>query len=152
MKTSKNKYKKSDQLNLKAIITLNRCVQSVQKQERPVIQSTGLTVPQFGVLECLYHKGSLRVVDILNKTLSTGGNMTVVIDNLEKRGLIQRLTDPDDRRAILIQLTEKGEKSIEELFPRHVENLRKVFGILSDEEKKQLILLTKKLGKSFSAK
>ncbi|NRT87461.1 DNA-binding MarR family transcriptional regulator [Clostridium beijerinckii] len=56
----------------------------------------------------LYHKGDLRVSEILEKTLSTGGNMTVVIDNLAKDNLIERRPNPKDRRASLISLSEKG--------------------------------------------
>ncbi|NRT71882.1 DNA-binding MarR family transcriptional regulator [Clostridium beijerinckii] len=60
------------------------------------------------MLEVLYHKGDLRVGEILEKTLSTGGNMTVIIDNLAKDNLIERRPDPKDMRASLISISEKG--------------------------------------------
>lgn len=58
------------------------------------IKQVGLTAAQFGVLEILYHKGNLRIGEILEGTLSTGGNMTVVIENLEKTGFVVRYPDP----------------------------------------------------------
>ncbi|MBB6215507.1 DNA-binding MarR family transcriptional regulator [Anaerosolibacter carboniphilus] len=104
-----------------------------------------MTVAQFGVLEILYHKGDLRICDIIERTLSTGGNMTVVIDNLEKEGLVGRYSDPNDRRASLISITEKGKKLVEEIFPKHVENISEIFDVLSSEEKQSLIKLLKKV-------
>ncbi len=138
-------YGELNDLNLKAVIALSRCIQSVNKREYKIIKEGGLTFSQFGVLEVLYHKGDLRVSEILEKTLSTGGNMTVVIDNLAKDGLVKRCVDPEDRRASLISITEKGRKLIGEIFPKHVDNLGEIFGALNIEEKKNLINLLKKL-------
>lgn len=108
MDNKKVTYGELNDLNLKAIIALSRCIQSVNKRELKIIKEGGLTYSQFGVLEVLYHKGDLRVSEILEKTLSTGGNMTVVIDNLAKDNLIERRPDPKDRRASLISISEKG--------------------------------------------
>ena len=85
---NKKSYGKENDLNLKSLVVLSRSFQSVHKREIKTIREGGLTVAQFGVLEILYHKGDLRICDIIEGTLSTGGNMTVVIDNLEKEGLI----------------------------------------------------------------
>lgn len=141
-------YPPRDQLNLKVIIALSRCIQSVNRREAPIIQEAGLTMPQFSVLDFLYHKGDHKICDILEKTLSTGGNMTVIIDNLEKMGLVARTDDPADRRAKIISITKEGSKLMNSLFPRHMENLETVLSPLTAVEKKQLIDLAKKLGKA----
>lgn len=143
----KKSYGKENDLNLKALVTLIRTTQRVNKQEYKTIKEGGLTVSQFGVLEVLYHKGDLRICDIIEKTLSTGGNMTVVIDNLEKEKLVTRYPDPTDRRATLISITKKGKDLIESIFPKHVENISNIFDILSHQEKEQLIKLLKKLSR-----
>lgn len=145
MKTKKSYGEKND-LNLKTLIALTKCFHSVRKRETTTIREGGLTLPQFAVLEILYHKGDLRICDIIEGTLSTGGNMTVVIDNLVKDDLVGRYPDPEDRRASLISISEKGIKLIEGIFPRHVENISNIFEILDTEEKKILINLLKKLG------
>lgn len=145
MNKEKNTYGELEDLNLKALITLSRCAQSVHKREYKTIKEGGLTVTQFAVLEILYHKGDLRVCEIIDKILSTGGNMTVVIDNLVKENLVKRCIDPKDRRVNLISITEEGRNLISEIFPKHLENINEIFSILTSEEKKNLISLLKKL-------
>ncbi|MCB1160848.1 MAG: MarR family transcriptional regulator, partial [Leptospiraceae bacterium] len=132
-------YEEKDTINLKLMIALNRCWQSVQKNEKKVISEAGLTMAQFGVLELLYHKGPMRICTIIEKTLSSGGNLTVVIDNLEKQKLVKRKPDPADRRAHLIHLTSAGRLLIEKLFPLHMANLQDVLSILDQKEKLSLI-------------
>jgi MarR family transcriptional regulator, 2-MHQ and catechol-resistance regulon repressor len=132
-------------LNLKALIALSRCTHDVHKKEYKTIKEGGLTVSQFAVLEILYHKGDLRICEIIDKILSTGGNMTVVIDNLVKDNLVKRCVDPKDRRVNLISITEKGRNLISNIFPIHLENINEIFSVLTTEEKKNLIGLLKKL-------
>ncbi|WP_346931293.1 MarR family transcriptional regulator [Clostridium sp.] len=141
----KNTYGELNDLNLKALIALSRCTQNVHKREYKTIKEGGLTVSQFAVLEVLYHKGDLRVCEIIDKILSTGGNMTVVIDNLVKENLVKRCIDPKDRRVNLISITEEGRNLISEIFPKHLENINEIFSVLTAEEKKNLISLLKKL-------
>ena len=142
---AKTTYGDLEDLNLKTLIALTRSTQSVHKREYKVIKDGGLTISQFAVLEVLYHKGDLRVSEILDKILATGGNMTVVIDNLEKDDLVQRCSDPNDRRVNLISITDKGRNLINEIFPIHLENINDIFSSLTIEEKKMLISLLKKL-------
>lgn len=145
-----SQYSSKDQQNLKLIVALSRCVQSVNRREAPVIQAAGLTMPQFGVLDLLYHKGDQKICQIIEKTLSTGGNMTVIIDNLAKTGFVARCEDPEDRRSKVISLTKSGRKLMAGLFPKHMSNLEGILSVLSAEEKRQLIGLAKKLGLSAS--
>jgi MarR family transcriptional regulator, 2-MHQ and catechol-resistance regulon repressor len=145
MSKEKISYDELSELNLKLLIALSRGTQSVQKREQRTIKEGGLTVSQFAVLEILYHKGDLRVCEIIEKALSTGGNMTVVIDNLFKEDLVRRCIDPKDRRVNLISITEKGRNLISEIFPKHIENINEIFSVLKEEEKKSLIGLFKKL-------
>ena len=90
-------YGDFNDLNLKALIALSRCAQSVNKREYKTMKEGGLTFSQFAVLEVLYHKGDLRVSEIIDKILSTGGNMTVVIDNLTKENLVKRCSKISSR-------------------------------------------------------
>jgi MarR family transcriptional regulator, 2-MHQ and catechol-resistance regulon repressor len=145
MDEKKNTYGELEDLNLKALIALSRCTQNIHKREYKTIKEGGLTVSQFAVLEILYHKGDLRVSEIIDKILSTGGNMTVVIDNLVKENLVKRCIDPKDRRVNLISITEEGRNLISEIFPKHLENINEIFSVLTSEEKKNLISLLKKL-------
>ncbi len=143
----KNTYSNEDYLNLKMIIGLTRSTQRIRKRDADFLRLHHLTLPQFGVLESLYHLGDMRICEIVKKTLSTGGNMTVVINNLIKEDLIRRYKDPEDQRAYIIQLTETGYQLIEEIFPKHLDNVRDAFSHLSIDEKKQLSFLLKKLNR-----
>lgn len=105
-----------------------------------------LTVSQFGVLEALLHLGPLNQTQLAGKLLKSGGNITMVLSNLEKQGLVERIRNKEDRRFITVHLTTKGKKLIEELFPRHVENVRNQMEKMSDSELKQLGALCRKLG------
>ncbi len=106
-----------------------------------------LSVSQFGTLEALYHLGSMSQTEICGKLLKSGGNTTLVIDNLEKRGLVQRRRDPEDRRVVMVELTEAGLELIRSIFPRHAQVVAEEMSVLTAEEQRQLGELCKKLGK-----
>lgn len=105
-----------------------------------------LSISQFGVLEALYHLGPLCQKDLGKKILKTSGNITLVIDNLEKRSLVTREKDPDDRRRFTINLTPKGNDLIKKIFPSHSKIAESIFSVLDAEEQNRLGELLKKLG------
>lgn len=133
---------------LNAFIKLMRATESLNNRLNRHLAEADLTVSQFGVLEVLLHLGALNQRAIGEKLLKSGGNITMVIDNLEKYKYVKREKDPNDRRAVLIHLTKKGEKFIADFFPKHLEKIKEEFSVLSDEEKKQLAEICKKLGTS----
>ena len=106
-----------------------------------------LTMSQFGVLEALLHLGSMTQQDLGRKILKSSGNITMVIDNLEKRRLVSRKTDPGDRRRTRINLTTEGNAIIREIFPKHAEITEQVFSVLSETDCQQLASLLRKLGR-----
>ena len=143
------KYKGSvkERNALNAFISLNRAVETVRININKNFQHNGLTESQFGVLEALLHLGPLCQKDIAEKLLVSSGNITMVIDNLEKRNLVKRNRSENDRRYIHIELTKSGKNLIQSIFPDHVDSIVKEFSILTAEEQKTLRNLTKKLGK-----
>lgn len=131
---------------LNAFIKLTRASESVNGRLSRHLSDANLTVTQFGALEALLHLGPLNQRELGLKLLKSGGNITLVIDNLLKNGLVRKETDPNDRRAVIISLTDKGRDFIEELFPQHLERIKEEFSVLTSEEKDQLALICKKLG------
>ncbi|MNL38521.1 HTH-type transcriptional regulator MhqR [compost metagenome] len=107
----------------------------------------GLTLSQFGTLEILHHVGPLCARDLCLKLLTSSGNITLVIDNLEKRGLVRRVRESSDRRVVTIHLTPEGETLIRDVFPRHVAGITETLGVLSPDEQEELRRLCRKLGK-----
>ncbi len=136
----------SEKNTLNAFIKLMRATESMNNRLNRHLAEANLTLSQFGTLEVLHHLGQLNQRAIGEKLLKSGGNITIVIDNLEKCGHVKRKTDPDDRRAVLIHLTPKGKEFIKNFFPKHLEKIKEEFSVLSEEEKKTLADLCKKLG------
>jgi MarR family 2-MHQ and catechol resistance regulon transcriptional repressor len=107
-------------LALNTYIKLTRAGDSVATRIKSHGSFDGLTISQFAVLEALFHLGPLRQNQIGAKTLRSPGNLTLVIDKLEKAGLVTRARAVDDRRAIVVPLTPKGKKKIAGILPAHL--------------------------------
>lgn len=131
---------------LNALINLARAVDSLGGRLSAGLEAAGLTAPQFGVLEAVYHLGPMCQRELGQKLLRSGGNVTVVVSNLEKRGLVRRERLANDRRMIRVHLTERGRALIERVFPKHVEALVREFSVLQPQEQDTLRQLCRKLG------
>ena len=131
---------------LGTFVKLVRAAESVTTRIHQHLIDAGLTVSQFGVLEALFHIGPLSQVEIAKKVLKSSGNITMVIDNLEKSGLVKRERQKDDRRYYIVQLTDKGRKLIGSIFPRHAAKIMEEMMILSSAEQETLGNLCRKLG------
>ncbi|WP_303975492.1 MarR family winged helix-turn-helix transcriptional regulator [Streptococcus merionis] len=129
---------------LNSIIALRRTMHTVNLLESPLIKQHGITLTQFGVLETLYNKGDMRIQDLIEKMLTTSGNMTVVIKNMIRDGLITRQPNPNDKRACLISITDRGQEFIEQILPDHYRNIGDIFNVLTEEEQVALVSLLKK--------
>jgi MarR family transcriptional regulator, 2-MHQ and catechol-resistance regulon repressor len=134
--------------SLKLFIVLSRANKALHECTNQFFQSNGLNPTEFAVLELLFHKGRQPLQKIGNKILLASGSITYVIDKLEKRGYIHRVSCPSDRRVTFAEITPEGEAFMEELFPRHEQQLLEIMNVLDAEEKDQAIHLLKKLGLS----
>ncbi|AIM17503.1 MULTISPECIES: MarR family winged helix-turn-helix transcriptional regulator [Neobacillus] len=132
--------------SLKLFIVLSRAYKAINEHVNKVIQANGLNPTEFAVLELLYHKGDQPLQQIGAKILLASGSITYVVDKLEQKGLLQRSACPKDRRVIYAQITEKGKKLIQDIFPEHAKQIDHLMSSLSDEEKLVAIDLLKKLG------
>jgi MarR family 2-MHQ and catechol resistance regulon transcriptional repressor len=131
---------------LNTFIKLMRGVNAVNTGMEHALATDDLTPSQFGVIETIYHLGPTKPKVLGEKLLKSGANITTVLDNLEKKGLVQRRPAPDDRRSLLIHLTPVGHKKIKKLFPVHATTITHLFSPLTKAEQKELGRLTKKLG------
>lgn len=134
-------------LALDTLIKLTRATNTLLARIAHHNTHPDLTVSQFGTLEAIYHLGTMSQTDICGKLLKSGGNTTLVIDNLEKRDLVRRRRDPNDRRVVMVELTDEGRELIEGIFPGHVQAVTEEMAALTPEEQLQLGDLCKKLGK-----
>lgn len=137
-------------VTLNAFIKLMRATETVNNRLNRHLAENNITVSQFGTLEALLHLGPLNQRSIGEKLLKSGGNITMVIDNLVKNEWVKREQDPDDRRAVIIHLTDKGKSFISSFFPKHLSKITDEFSVLTIQEKEQLARICKKLGKKQS--
>ena len=134
-------------LALDTIIKLSRSLNFVQARLTPQLQKDfGITESQFGVMEALLHLGPLSQGQICEKILRSGSNVTTVVDNLERDGLVTRVRDEADRRVQIVELTVKGRSLILEAFPAHVARVTELMSALSADEQRELGRICRKLG------
>ena len=133
-------------LALTTYTKLMRAAESVTGRTSRHMAEAGLTISQFGVLEALYHKGPLCQRDIAAKILKSSGNMTLVIDNLEKNGLVRRVRDTGDRRFYTIHLTDDGTDLITRAFAAVESAIVANMAVLTRVEQETLGTICKKLG------
>jgi len=106
----------------------------------------GTTLPRFDLMAQLErHREGLRMNELSRLLMVTGGNITAIVDQLEKEGQVERLDDSADRRAFRIRLTRSGEKSFLEMARAHEQWVVELLGGLSRKEHDELLKLLAKL-------
>lgn len=136
----------NQELTLKSFVVFMRASQSIQDRIKRDILNYGLNPSEFAVLEVLYHKGKQTIQQIGQKVLLASGSMTYVLDKLEQKGLVKREDCPNDRRATYAVITNQGISFMEDIFPQHQEVIEQIFGVLTEQENKEMIDLIKKIG------
>ncbi|HJE03059.1 MarR family winged helix-turn-helix transcriptional regulator [Aliarcobacter thereius] len=134
--------------SMKTVVRLDRVFNRINNITENHLSKNNLTFNQFKVLEVLYHLGDLNTGSITKLTSSTPGNTTVVVRNLKRDGFIESKKDLNDARASILSITKSGEEIIEEVFPKHAENLYDFMNILDDKELDTLYDLLDKLYKT----
>ena len=107
----------------------------------------GLSSASFDVLAALRRSGPpyrLSPGDLLSTTMITSGTMTNRIDQLEKAGLVERLTNPEDRRSVLIALKPEGLALVERTVTAHVANQHRLTALLEPDERAALDRIARK--------
>jgi MarR family 2-MHQ and catechol resistance regulon transcriptional repressor len=132
---------------LNAYINLARATDSLLGRMSLELDQKGLTMGQFGVLETLLHLGPMCQRTLGQKLLRSGGNITLVVDNLEKHGWVRREPQKDDRRMIVIHLTPQGRRLIEGVFPEHAQTIKREMSVLTQREQESLRRICRKLGR-----
>lgn len=137
---------------LNAYIKLMRAAESMTARMDRKLKARGLTMSQFGVLEALFHLGPMCQRELGRKLLKSNGNITTVVENLERRELIHRVREEEDRRFITVHLTPRGESLIERLFPEHLTSIVGEMRALPGKDQDALGDLCKRLGLAVEGK
>jgi MarR family 2-MHQ and catechol resistance regulon transcriptional repressor len=130
-----------------AYIKLQRAADSTVARTTRHLASAGLTLSQYGVLDLLFYLGPLRLGQIAEKVLKSEGNITTVVDNLERAGWVKRERSEQDRRVVTVSLTEAGRQMIAEVIPVHIAAIVEAMSTLSPVEQEVLGRLCRQVGK-----
>ena len=125
-------------------VRLNMTFQLIYHEIQKTLKKESLTLPQLDILVCLGRAEGLTLGEIGERLMVTGGNITGVMDRLEKSGYVYRDRDKDDRRVIRAMLTPKGILLHKDILPIFQKKWKEIVGILSPEEQRLLNRLLKK--------
>ena len=143
---SRHKGSPRERRALAAYINLLRATNTVSSQAMKKLDSHGITPSQFAVLEALYHVGPMCLSELARKILRTSGNLTMVVDNLEKSAMVKRVQSSTDRRYFSVEITDKGRTLIASIFPEHAAQITEAMSRLTADEQDTLRELCRKLG------
>ena len=128
-------------------LVLWKAARAVEAYAEKSVSQLEMCGSDFAVLEALLHKGPLPINEIGKKVLLTSGSITVAVDRLETKGLVERRAHGTDRRARMVHLTKEGRKLITRAYAGHAADMdRLASASLTREERKTLICLLKKIG------
>ena len=136
-----------DHRALRIWLRLLTCTQLIERRVRSGLREQfATTLPRFDLMAQLerYPEG-LKMNELSRLLMVTGGNVTAIVDQVEKEGLVGRLEEPADRRAFRIRLTSAGRKTFAEMARAHEEWVVELLSGLSRREQDELLALLAKL-------
>ena len=136
-----------DHRALRIWLRLLTCTQMIERVVRSRLRGGfATTLPRFDLMAQLErHPEGLKMNELSRLLMVTGGNVTTIVDQLEKEGLVERLDEPADRRAFRIRLTRSGEKAFAEMARAHEQWVVELLAGLSRKEHAELLKLLAKL-------
>ena len=118
----------------KAVIGIMRASNLLVDDLKRTLKNYPINATEFAVMEFLYSKGEKSIQEIRDRILLASGSATYVVDSLEKKGYITRNVSQKDKRVTYIRLTEEGMKLIDDIFPIHKKNTKRIFEKINDKE------------------
>jgi MarR family 2-MHQ and catechol resistance regulon transcriptional repressor len=131
---------------LRLWVTLARAHSAIAAHAADDAARHGLTLAEFGIIEALYHRGPMLLGEVQRRILVSSGGITFLVDRLTDKGLVERRSCPEDRRARYAALTPRGEALVAEIFPQHAAVIEQAMAGLSTDELRVAADLTRTLG------
>ena len=129
----------------KVVIGIMRASNLLVDDLKKTLKKYPINATEFSVMEFLYSKGEKSIQEIRDRILLASGSATYVVDNLERKEYVRRIVNQNDRRVTYIKLTEAGKDLINDIFPTHKKNTKKIFNDLTNEELITLKEILKKI-------
>ncbi|MQA89623.1 MAG: MarR family transcriptional regulator [Gemmatimonas sp.] len=131
---------------LRLWVVLSRAREAIASRLQEDVTRHGLTLTEFGILEVLYHKGPMLLGEVQRRILVSSGGVTYLVDRLESKGLVERRTCSEDRRARYAALTDRGFELISRIFPEHAACIEAMMSELTVDEQAIAHGLLRRLG------
>ena len=129
----------------KVVIGIMRASNLLVDDLKKTLKKYPINATEFSVMEFLYSKGEKSIQEIRDRILLASGSATYVVDNLERKEYVRRIVNQNDRRVTYIKLTEAGKDLINDIFPMHKKNTKKIFNDLTNGELITLKEILKKI-------
>ena len=134
-------------------LVLWKAVRAVEAYAEGSVAALEMCGSDFAVLEALLHKGPLPINEIGRKVLLTSGSITVAVDRLESKALVERRASDTDRRAKIVHLTRAGKELISRIYADHAADMEQLASAsLNKTERETLMRLLKKIGYEAAAR
>lgn len=140
-------------VSLRLWLRLLSCTNQIESRVRQNLQSSfNTTLPRFDLMAQLERAAhGLKMSELSQRMMVTGGNVTGITDSLEKEGLVVREVDATDRRVYRVKLTAEGERQFRRMAAEHERWVIDLLGTLSPKRKKQLMDLLGELKEQLAA-
>ncbi len=128
-------------VSLRLWLRILSCTNQIENRIRQNLQARfDTTLPRFDLMAQLERAPEgLKMSELSQRMMVTGGNVTGITDGLEKEGLVVREVDPADRRVFRVKLTSEGQRQFQRMAGEHEQWVVDLFGGLSQKQKKQLV-------------
>jgi DNA-binding MarR family transcriptional regulator len=128
---------------LKLWLRMLSCTVRVEDEIRSRLRTSfGITLPRFDLMAQLERQvEGLRMGELSKRMMVTGGNVTGIVDQLEKEGLVERVADPQDKRAFVVRLTKAGRRAFAEMAAVHEGWVAELFAGIPARDKATMIAL-----------
>jgi DNA-binding MarR family transcriptional regulator len=125
----------------------NRINKKFEKLQRRIIQKENLTTAQYSILQQLWKKDGIKFKQLADACCCSQSTITGIVDTMEKKDVVIRKMNPEDRRSVLVMLTDKGKK-LEKETPNINSILDNCCSGFDPNDIQLLTILLKKLDKS----
>ncbi|MFC1767752.1 MarR family winged helix-turn-helix transcriptional regulator [Candidatus Margulisiibacteriota bacterium] len=120
---------------------------SLQQAHPFDMKAMEVTLPQFMVLKFISQNDNCKMSELSTAMKVTMGNMTGMIDRLEREGYVNRSEDPEDRRIVRVKIAKRGINAVSNMINHRNKSIKHMFGRLSENEMHTLVKIMEKLAK-----
>jgi len=129
-----NKTLPEREISDNVMIALRKIIQAIDLNSKKLVKRVGLTGPQLVILQEISRLGSVSVGEVAKNVSLSQGTVTGILERMEKRDLVTRQRSAQDKRRVMVEITESGKKLLANAPPVMQENFLVKFNQLQNWE------------------